>query len=73
MHDDEVEIEAIADDDPKAQTTSFKQWLANMSAQNSMLQIVVKLAEMVDGAQSDDDEFEDVEIEGETDRVIDLD
>jgi hypothetical protein len=72
MHDEEVEVEAIADD-THLTTSTFKQWMANMSAQNGMLSLVVKLADVVDGDGSDDDEFEDCEIDGETDRVIDLD
>lgn len=37
MHDgEEVELEVIADD-THSSTPTFKQWLANMSAQNSML------------------------------------
>ena len=71
MHDEEVEVETIADD-AHLWSPSFKQWLTNMSAQNSMLQIVLKLAETVDHTDGDD-EFEDCDFEGDTDRVIDLD
>jgi hypothetical protein len=45
-----MELEVIADDDKNMQNHSFKQWLANLNAQNSMLHIVLKLADFIDNS-----------------------
>jgi len=45
-----MDLEVIADDDKNMQNHSFKQWLANLNAQNSMLKIVLKLADFIDNS-----------------------
>lgn len=71
MNDEqEVDVEVI-DDNQALNEPTFKQWLANMVAQNNMMHVILKIADFVDSADSDE-EFEDYEGEHDSD-VIDLD
>lgn len=72
----EVDIDPIADEDEHVKNPSFRQWLANMSAQNNMLHLILKIAEFVNGTgdPDSDEEFEDCELDqDESGQVIDLD
>jgi len=71
--DQEMDVDIIADEDKNMQNHSFKQWLANLHAQNSMLHIVLKLADFIENSQDSDEEFEDCTAEQDEGTVIDLD
>jgi len=71
--DQEMDLEVIDDEDKNLSNHSFKQWLANLNAQNSMLHVCLKLAEFVENGQESDDDFEDCEAENDEGQVIDLD
>jgi len=68
-----MDLEVIADDDKNMQNHSFKQWFANLNAQNSMLYIVLKLADFIDNSQDSDEDFEDCTADQDEGTVIDLD